>query len=106
MAPKRRAFVRLVLFALAVIVFCNFYHGVTYFIGATTFGKFIGLFSTQYPSKETLESLVLTEEQCRATFPGLTNEIDDAVARGPFDLKREPDDYTGLVQGRIKNGKV
>ncbi|QSZ32446.1 hypothetical protein DSL72_002020 [Monilinia vaccinii-corymbosi] len=58
------------------------------------------------PSSEILQSLSLTEEQCAATFPGLTKEIDDAVARGPFSLKRQPDHYTGLVQGRIKDGKV
>jgi hypothetical protein len=106
MAPKRRAFVRVAVFAFAVIVFCYFFHGITSFIRAFTPSGFIGLFSEQYPSKETLESLTLTEEQCRATFPGLTKEIDDAVARGPFDLKREPDHSTGLVQGRIKDGKV
>ncbi|PMD24641.1 hypothetical protein NA56DRAFT_594946, partial [Hyaloscypha hepaticicola] len=33
-------------------------------------------------------------------------EIDDAVARGPFTLKKEPDDYTGMVQLRIKDGNV
>jgi hypothetical protein len=32
-------------------------------------------------------------------------KIDDAVARGPFILK-EPDDYTGMVQLRIKDGKL
>lgn len=53
-----------------------------------------------------LESLVLTEQQCAVTFPGLTKEIDHVVARGPFTLDRRPDDYTGLVQGHIKDGKV
>ncbi|OBT66598.1 hypothetical protein VE03_03900 [Pseudogymnoascus sp. 23342-1-I1] len=38
----------------------------------------------QYPSEETLQSRSLTEEQCRAAFPGLLKEVDDAVARGPF----------------------
>lgn len=61
---------------------------------------------TRYPSKETLANLSLTEEQCRATFPGLTKEIDGAVARGQFKVEKEPDDYQGLVQGRIKDGKV
>lgn len=58
------------------------------------------------PLKETLRSRLLTEEQCAATFPGLTKEIDDAVARGPFDWEMPPDGYTGLVQVRIKDGKV
>jgi hypothetical protein len=63
-------------------------------------------FSRQYPSKETLKLLSLTEEQCDATFPGLTGEIDFAVTRGPFDLKKGPDVAHGSVEGRIKDGKV
>lgn len=45
------------------------------------------------------------------------NEIDSAVERergkirdggekGGFQLKREPGDYTGLVQGAVRDGKV
>jgi hypothetical protein len=33
-------------------------------------------------------------------------DIDEAIARGPFDLEKEPDDYTGMVQLRIKDGNV
>ena len=41
------------------------------------------------------------------TFPGLTKEIDDAVARGPFVLKKSPDKRANNpTQGRIKDGKV
>ena len=72
-------------------------------------GNYFGLFSRYSLSKtpqEVFGNLALTEEQCRVTFPGLMKEIDDAVARGPFELKKEPDDYTGLVQLRIKDGKV
>lgn len=50
--------------------------------------------------------MVMTESQCRATFPGLTKEIDDAVFRGAFELERQPDRYMGLVQGRISDGKA
>jgi len=60
----------------------------------------------KYPSKDRTKSLFLTEHQCRAAFPGLTKEIDDAVARGPFILEKQPDDYQGLVQARIRDGKV
>ncbi|APA08906.1 hypothetical protein sscle_04g036760 [Sclerotinia sclerotiorum 1980 UF-70] len=60
----------------------------------------------QKPSVDILQSLSLTEDQCAANFPGLTKEIDDAVARGPFPLRKQPDHRTGLVQGRIKDGKV
>ncbi len=60
----------------------------------------------QQPTKETLKSLFLTEEQCASTFPELFKEIDRAVGLGPFELRKGPDDYSGAVQGRIKNGKV
>jgi hypothetical protein len=59
-----------------------------------------------YPSKQTLQSLSLTEEQCDAVFPGLTRQIDVAVARGPFDMKKGPDVAHGSVDGKIKDGKV
>ena len=52
------------------------------------------------------DSLSLTEQQCTTQFPNLEVEVDTAVARGPFELSRGPDDYRGLVQGRIENGKV
>ncbi len=68
-------------------------------------GGFV-LSSQQQPAKEILRSLFLTEEQCAPTFPGIFKEIDRAVGLGPFELKKGPDDYSGAVQGRIKNGKV
>jgi len=34
------------------------------------------------------------------------NEIENAIAEGPFQLRRLRDDLHGLVQGRIKDGKV
>jgi hypothetical protein len=55
------------------------------------------------PPPELLRNLSLNEEQCRATFPGLMKEIDDAVAEGPFTLKQLGD--SGL-QVRIKDGQV
>ena len=60
----------------------------------------------QKTGKDVLKSLSLEEKQCQAAFPGLTQEIENAVSQGPFELKRLPDDTPGLVQGRIKNGKV
>jgi len=56
--------------------------------------------------KEELKNLRMTETQCRATFPGLMNEIDEAVSRGPFQLERQKDGYTGMVQARIEDGKA
>lgn len=64
-----------------------------------------GGFSTSH-SKQALESLSLTNAQCKNMLPGLTKEIEDAVARGPFDLGKQMADTTGLVQGRIRDGKV
>jgi hypothetical protein len=63
-------------------------------------------FSNHYPTEETLRSLSLTHKQCEATFPGLTREIDIAIARGPFELRKGPDVAHGSVEGRIKDGKV
>lgn len=48
----------------------------------------------------------LSEQQCRATFPQLFTDINESVARGTFTLQRSSADYKGLVQGRIKDGKV
>ncbi|RDL31112.1 Uncharacterized protein BP5553_09901 [Venustampulla echinocandica] len=64
------------------------------------------LFAARNPSEDTKNNLSLSELQCRATFPGLMQEIDQSVARGPFDLKKLADDYQGIVEGRIKDGKL
>ncbi|KAL2149137.1 hypothetical protein VTH82DRAFT_8485 [Thermothelomyces myriococcoides] len=53
---------------------------------------------------EILNNLSLDEEQCNAYFPGLTKEIDDAVAKGPFEVKQTGN--RGPLQGRIKDGKI
>lgn len=55
--------------------------------------------------KKDFNSLFMTEKQCRASFPLLNKEIEDRVANGHFKLDRA-DDYMGLTQGRIKDGKV
>ena len=51
-----------------------------------------------------LNDLSLDEAQCEAYFPGLTKEIDEVVAEGPFEVKRTGD--MGPLQGRIRNGQV
>jgi hypothetical protein len=56
--------------------------------------------------KAKLETLSLTEKQCRATFPGLMREIDDAVEDGPFDLEPNLGTGTGPLQAQIKDGKI
>ncbi|KAK4126723.1 hypothetical protein N657DRAFT_566406 [Parathielavia appendiculata] len=51
-----------------------------------------------------LNNLSLDAEQCGAYFPGLTQEIDDVVAQGPFQVKQTGD--LGPLQGRIKDGRI
>ena len=106
MALRRRALVRGACFIVGFVALVVFFYGVPGFIVSLKQRSIFDFFLTSYPSKETLVNLSLTEGQCRTTFPGLTKEIDDAVAKGPFILKKEPDDYTGMVQLRIKDGKV
>jgi hypothetical protein len=55
-------------------------------------------------SADLLRNLGLDEKQCNAAFPGLTKEIDDSVAQGPFTLKQIGE--SGPLQGRIRDGKL
>jgi hypothetical protein len=55
-------------------------------------------------SHELLNNRFLTAEQCAATFPGLTKEIDDVVAKGPFTLEKSGP--LGPLIARIRDGKV
>jgi hypothetical protein len=80
--------------------------GLYHILSAKPWQKLYNILSISHPSRRVLENLSMTEGQCRVTFPGLMKEIDDAVARGAFELERAKDDYTGLVQGRIEDGKV
>lgn len=93
MGTRRRIFLRVALCGVSIIAlgnFCNLHN----------------LLSSDKSAKKIENSLFLNEEQCTANFPGLTKEIDDAVARGPFVLEKQPLDFIGLVQARLKNGKV
>ncbi|KAJ0386712.1 hypothetical protein COL922a_003786 [Colletotrichum nupharicola] len=54
--------------------------------------------------EQDFDNLHLTEEQCQETFPGLTKEIDLAVAQGPFQLN--VDDASASLLGQIKNNKL
>lgn len=103
MAVRRKAVIRVAWFLFCIIVL---YNGITFVTDSLKTRNIYETVSGNYPSKEILRNLFLGEEQCRATFPGLMKEIDDVVARGPFELEKEPDDYTGMVQARIKDGKV
>ncbi|KAI0554690.1 glycosyl transferase family 90-domain-containing protein [Xylaria curta] len=48
--------------------------------------------------------LNLSEKECKATFPDLTQDLDAMVALGPFTLKRA--NGSGLFQAQIKNGQL
>lgn len=62
---------------------------------------------SEYPSKAVQENLFLNTAQCMKAFPGFDTEIQEAMDRGPFPLKRIKDNSLGpAVQGRIKDGKV
>jgi len=115
MPLNRRLLLRISILFLALLGLGNFYTGITLLI-TSTFSPFFSA-NPHCPSKDTLRNLSLSQEQCRATFPGLMDEIDGAVERergkvrngdekGGFDLKKEPADYTGLVQGAVRDGKV
>jgi hypothetical protein len=88
MPLQRRRLIRVGFFVLGVIALYNLYNG--------NISSLFSAWTHRNPSKETLNSLLLTEEQCKATFPELTREIDESVLRGPFRLKKEPDDYMGF----------
>lgn len=67
------------------------------------FGLFANSKETQHP-EELLNNRFLTRDKCEAAFPGLFKEVDDAVAKGPFNLKMRESDSS--LFARIKNGKV
>ncbi|KAI0446991.1 hypothetical protein F4803DRAFT_426724 [Xylaria telfairii] len=54
---------------------------------------------------ELLNNRFLTEDQCRATFPGLLELVDDEVAKGPFKLERLPSNLGPLI-ARIRDGQL
>ncbi|KAH8163731.1 hypothetical protein CIB48_g4527 [Xylaria polymorpha] len=54
---------------------------------------------------ELLNNRFLTEDQCRATFPGLLEQVDDEVAKGPFKLERLPSNLGPLI-ARIRDGQL
>ncbi|KAL2263798.1 hypothetical protein VTK26DRAFT_5090 [Humicola hyalothermophila] len=60
--------------------------------------------STRPLPPELLNNLSLDEDECNIAFPGLTKEIDDAVAEGPFQVKQTG--KLGPLQGRIKDGQI
>ncbi|KAH7073523.1 hypothetical protein BKA63DRAFT_575763 [Paraphoma chrysanthemicola] len=61
---------------------------------------------THQKGGKTHDRLDLNERECRATFPGLFDDIDASIARGKFKLHKTDPDYKGLVQGRVLNNKL
>ncbi|KAI0195161.1 glycosyl transferase family 90-domain-containing protein [Xylaria flabelliformis] len=53
-------------------------------------------------SSDVYQLLNLSEKECKATFPDLTQDLDATVALGPFTLKQAD----GPLQARIKNGQL
>jgi hypothetical protein len=52
------------------------------------------------------EQLNLAEEECAVHFPGWIRDVNDRISRGAFVFEKSNPDYQGMVQGRIKDGKV
>ncbi|KAI1778105.1 hypothetical protein F4818DRAFT_438280 [Hypoxylon cercidicola] len=55
---------------------------------------------------ELLDNRFLAAPQCAAAFPGLTREVDDAVARGPFALPRNARAGLGPLVARVRGGRL
>ncbi|KAI1757710.1 glycosyl transferase family 90-domain-containing protein [Xylaria castorea] len=60
--------------------------------------------SASGPSSDIYQFLNLSEQECKATFPDLTQDLDATVALGPFTLKQARG--AGPLQARIKNGQL
>lgn len=108
MASLAKSLIRLTISTLAIMVLYTIYHqrywGIVQFTKTDPFdpvGTLPALASQRHSN-----SLNLNEHECSNVFPRLTKYIQDSIQRGPFKLNRSDDDYQGLVQGRIKDGKV
>lgn len=118
MAPFRKGIYRLAalsLFTLALVVLSLFYHPIRTTEQAgirnrALFGRPQTALRAKPSQGENTRDrnnrLDLGEEECRAAFPLAFAEIDSAVARGSFVFEKSNPDYKGLVQARIRDGKV
>lgn len=86
---------------IGLVLFC-----VSFVFHPSTASTRSSLFGPPRPklTPELLSNLSLDEAQCNAAFPGLTKEVDDMVAKGPFILKQTGD--SGPLQARIKDNQV
>ncbi|TGJ83824.1 hypothetical protein E0Z10_g4972 [Xylaria hypoxylon] len=55
-------------------------------------------------SSDVFQFLNLNEQQCKATFPDLTKDLDATIALGPFTLEQAQG--TGPLQARVKDGQL
>ncbi|KAL1897360.1 hypothetical protein Sste5346_004096 [Sporothrix stenoceras] len=60
--------------------------------------------SSPFPATSPFNNLHLTETECRSTFPGLMDPIDEQVRRGPFQL--QPASDLGPLQARVRGGQL
>jgi hypothetical protein len=100
MVPLRWRHIAIVATVLVVFFLYSF---VSFDQGTTGYAGFKPLRAQS--SKAKPNSLFMTHNQCSAAFPDLARQVHIAAARGPFLLKRA-DETPGLVQGRIRDGKV
>lgn len=56
------------------------------------------------PSQALYQFLNLNEDECKATFPDLTKDLDATLAQGPFTLKQAHG--KGPLQARVKDNQV
>ncbi|OIW29293.1 hypothetical protein CONLIGDRAFT_655209 [Coniochaeta ligniaria NRRL 30616] len=56
------------------------------------------------PPQTRFDTLRLTTEQCEATFPGLTKDLNDTVSLGPFNI--QPSGDGGPLQVKIEDGQL
>lgn len=114
MAPFPRGLHRVAilgLFGFALIVLSFFYPGKSIQRDIRNRALLVQqILSDKEPStkgnRPTSFRLDLEEDECRAAFPLAFSDIEASVARGKFAFLKSNPDYKGLVQGRIRDGKV
>ncbi|KAK4447881.1 glycosyl transferase family 90-domain-containing protein [Podospora aff. communis PSN243] len=104
--PRPRRCIRQLTFMIGVVlaIYCLLfvYNAPDASYGATSWSALRKTSTKLTP--ELLNNLSLGEDECKAAFPGLTKEIDDTVAKGPFIIK--PSGELGPLQGRIADGQL
>ena len=105
-SPSRRFVYRATTLLVAVLCLCSLFGFLEKLYGTKITKIHDNVLNVKYGTGNHRRNLGMTERECRAKFPGLMREIDESVSRGMFRLEKANDDYMGLVQGRIADGKV